>query len=68
MIIWDEQKNTKLKSERNVSFEEISELILNGHITDIIDHPKIKGQNIFVLEINSYVHAEIGRASCRERV
>ncbi len=57
MIIWDEDKNIKLKLERNISFEEISELVLNEHIVDIIDHPKRKKQNIFVLEINNYIHA-----------
>ena len=46
MIIWDEDKNIRLKLERNISFEEISELVLNEHIVDIIDHPKRKNQNV----------------------
>ena len=57
MIIWDEDKNMKLKLERNISFEEISELVLNEHIVDIIEHPKRKNQNVFVLEINNYIYA-----------
>ena len=57
MILWDENKNIKLKLERNVSFEEISEYILSENIVDIIDHPKRKNQNIFVLELNNYIHA-----------
>jgi uncharacterized DUF497 family protein len=57
MIIWDEDKNIKLKLERNISFEEVSELVLNEHIVDIIDHPKRKNQNVFVLEINNYIYA-----------
>lgn len=28
MILWDENKNIKLKLERNISFEQISEIIL----------------------------------------
>jgi len=57
VILWDENKNIKLKLERNVSFEEISEYILSENIVDIIDHPKRKNQNIFVLELNNYIHA-----------
>jgi uncharacterized DUF497 family protein len=57
MIIWNDEKNIKLKLERNISFEDISDLILNGHVIDIIDHPKRNNQSIFVLEINNHVHA-----------
>ena len=57
MIIWDEQKNIKLQLERNISFEEILDLILNESIVDIINHPKKKNQSLFVLEINNYIHA-----------
>jgi len=57
MIMWDENKNTKLKLERNISFEEISEYILSENIIDIIDHPKRKNQNVFVIEINNYIHS-----------
>ena len=32
MIIWDENKNVKLKIERNISFEEISDYILSENI------------------------------------
>jgi len=57
MIIWDENKNTKLKLERNISFEQISEYILSENIVDIIDHPKRHNQSLFVLEIDDYIHA-----------
>lgn len=57
MIIWDEKKNIKLKLERNISFEEISEYILSEKVIDVIDHPKRRNQNLFVLEINNYIHA-----------
>lgn len=57
MIIWDENKNIKLKLERNIGFEEISDLILNDNVVDVIDHPKRKNQNIFVVEINNYIYA-----------
>ena len=57
MIIWDEDKNTKLKLERNVSFEQISRIILEKDFIDILDHPKRHDQQIFVLEINDYIYA-----------
>ncbi len=28
MIIWDEEKNVKLRMKRNISFEEVSEAII----------------------------------------
>ena len=57
MIIWDEDKNTKLKLERNVSFEQISRIILEKDFIDILDLPKRHDQQIFVLEINDYIYA-----------
>jgi len=57
MIIWDENKNTKLKLERDISFEQISDIILEKKYVDILEHPKRKNQNIFVLEIHEYIYA-----------
>ena len=57
MIIWEEGKNTKLKLERSINFEEICDIILNHRYLDIIEHPIKRNQNIFVIEINNYVHA-----------
>ena len=57
MIIWDENKNTKLKLERNVSFEQISRIITDGDLIDILEQPKKHEQMIFVLEISNYTYA-----------
>jgi len=57
MIIWDEDKNIRLKLERNVSFEQISRIILEKDFIDILDHPKRHDQQIFLLEINDYIYA-----------
>ena len=38
MIIWDDEKNQKLQTERNVSFEEISEIILRKEHLDILEN------------------------------
>ncbi len=37
-VIWDEEKNTLLKSTRNISFEDIENAILNDNILDIVPH------------------------------
>ncbi|GAB6282766.1 MAG: hypothetical protein STSR0008_15150 [Ignavibacterium sp.] len=56
---WNEEKNEKLKSERNISFEIIISQIELGHLLDIIEQPnkeKYKNQNIYVVEYEKYVY------------
>lgn len=53
-FVWDEAKNTWLKSERLVSFEQISSLILEGRYRDIVKHPARPDQRYFVLELREY--------------
>ena len=36
MIYWDIEKNNKLITERNISFDEISEIILKEEYLDIL--------------------------------
>lgn len=57
MIIWDEEKNKRLKLEKNISFEQISEIILEEKVVDVLMHPKKDNQYIFVLEIHDYIFA-----------
>ena len=57
MIFWDEEKNLKLKLNRNISFEAISEIILDKKYIDILENPARPEQNIFVVEINNYIYA-----------
>ena len=57
MIIWDDNKNQKLKSERKVSFEEIAEIILRKDYLDILDNPTRPDQLIFVVTLNDYIFA-----------
>lgn len=57
MIIWDEHKNTKLKLERNISFEQIADIILEENYIDILEHKKKQNQLIFVVELNDYIYA-----------
>ena len=57
MILWDEDKNNKLRVERNVSFEQISEIILEGKYIDILEHAKRDNQFLFIIELNDYIYA-----------
>ena len=56
---WNEDKNELLKSERQVSFEDIVFYIEKGFLLDVLEHPnqeKYKGQKIFVVQIDDYVY------------
>ena len=55
-ILWDDEKNSKLKKERHISFEEIELLILTKRYIDILKHPKYPSQRIFILPIKGYIH------------
>jgi uncharacterized DUF497 family protein len=54
---WNEDKNRRLKVERNISFEEVVFFIEKGQLLDIVEHPnpqKYGGQCMLVVEINEY--------------
>ena len=56
MIIWDDAKNTKLQIERQISFEQISEIILRNDYLDILENPSRPNQQIFVITLNNYIY------------
>ena len=56
---WDDDKNAKLKKERNICFEQIVMHIDNGDLIDIIEHNnqnKYPGQQMLVVSVNEYVY------------
>ncbi len=56
---WNEDKNELLKSERQISFEDIVFYIEKGNLLDVLEHPnqeKYKGQKIFVVRVDDYVY------------
>jgi uncharacterized DUF497 family protein len=56
---WSEEKNELLKSERQVSFEDVVFYIEKGFLLDVLEHPnqeKYKSQKIFVVQIDDYVY------------
>ncbi len=54
---WNKDKNQILKEQRDISFEEIVNEILNGKVLDIIENPSsnFDNQKCFVIEISDYV-------------
>lgn len=54
---WDNVKNTKLKKEREIGFEDCLVAISEGKILDIVESKqKYPNQKIFILEINNYAY------------
>jgi uncharacterized DUF497 family protein len=56
---WNNEKNNKLKVERDVCFEDVLLAISSDNLIDIIEHTnkkKYSNQNIFVVNINDYVY------------
>jgi uncharacterized DUF497 family protein len=55
-IIWDEEKNSILKRERNLCFEEAAEIIINKQELDLIENPVRNGQAYYIVKLNDYIH------------
>ena len=56
MIIFDENKARFLRLKRNINIDEIIELIIEKKYLDILEHPKRKNQQIFIIFYNDYIH------------
>lgn len=59
MYIWNEDKNSLLKSSRGFSFNDVLVSIQENGIIDNYKHPNAKKypkQNIFVVSLGEYVH------------
>ena len=56
---WDEEKNAKLRDEREVSFEDVVGAIENNRVLDRIDHPnksRYPNQKIIIVNISDYAY------------
>jgi len=56
---WDNQKNEKLKAERDIGFENVVLAVYEKRILDMFDHPNQKrypGQKILVVNIRDYAY------------
>lgn len=56
-ILWDSQKSEKLQRERDISMEEVAELLVNGEFIDILENPSRREQFLFLLDYHGYTHA-----------
>jgi len=54
-IIWDQNKNEWLILNRGISFEEISDNILNNDYLEILENPTRENQQYFIMNINNYI-------------
>ena len=57
-ILWDRKKNRKLIAERGISFNLVSELIVEGKYVEILENPSREGQFIFLVPVKGYLHVE----------
>lgn len=56
---WNKTKNELLRTERDISFEEVYIAIESGGLLEVIEHPnpkKYPNQKVFVVSINNYVY------------
>jgi uncharacterized DUF497 family protein len=53
-IIWEQNKNEWLILNRGISFEEISDKILNGEYIEILENPNRENQQYFIMNIKNY--------------
>jgi uncharacterized DUF497 family protein len=56
---WNPEKNEQLRSERNISFEEIVFHLSQGDVWKIADHPNHKdypGQKIYFVIVEGYIY------------
>lgn len=56
---WDEEKNQKLRKERDISFDEVQIAIEEGNLMDVIKHhnpSKYPNQRIYVVKIEDYIY------------
>lgn len=54
-IKWDKQKNEWLILNRNISFIEIAEIILDKKYIDILENPTRENQLYFIVKIQNYI-------------
>ena len=57
MVIWNDEKNQRLQIERDISFNQISEIILRKEYLDILENPSRPGWQVFVVKLNNYIHS-----------
>jgi len=55
-ILWDEAKSKKLRSDRDIDFENVAHIIPDKKYLAILKNPKRPQQRIFVVSYKGYTH------------
>ena len=55
-ILWDEEKNKKLKEARGISFEHVAQLILDKKYLAVLENPVHPEQMIFIVSYKAYTY------------
>ena len=58
-VEWNNEKNEKLKEERDICFEDVERLILDGKLLDVKPHfntKKYPDQKIMSVKLKGYIH------------
>ena len=55
-ISWNDEKNSRLKTERGLAFEDVMTAIENGRVLDDVRHPRAgrAHQRILIVDIGGY--------------
>jgi len=56
---WNPEKNEWLKTERNISFEDLALLLTEGKLWKVMDHPnqeRYPNQQVFLVPVDGYIH------------
>ncbi len=54
-ILWDKIKNNWLILNRGISFEEVSERLMDGDYIEILKNPSRENQFYFIMDIDKYI-------------
>lgn len=54
---WSESKDRELQERRGISFRTIEAEIKEGHVVDIIQHPRRPNQRVVLLDRGGYIWA-----------
>lgn len=57
-LVWDEEKNIKLKKERGIDFEDVFDILMKEQFLDLIKNPSknFPNQRVFVVKFNNYIY------------
>ena len=55
-FLWDETKSRKLKETRDISIEEIAQIIFNEDYLAILENPSRPQQMMFIVMYHDYIH------------